>query len=628
MRPIVLLLFLAACRRHPQEEPPPDTDVEDTDSDALPAGVRNVVLVITDDQRQDTLFAMPETVDRLGSTGVIFERAYVTSPMCCPSRAATLSGGFYPHHNGVLSNDPPNGGATAFVDAESLPVRLQAAGYATGLFGKYLNGYDELGTYVPPGWTSFAGLQTGGYYDWQATIGSSDADPGEGTTHVGEAYLTDWIGDQAVGFLDQHASSDPFVLVLTPLAPHNPFEPAEQDVGAYADFTWRGGAWNEADVSDKPSIVQLEASWTAGRAAEADADIRAMLETLPAVDRMIGRILDRLDALGIAEETVVVVTSDNGFLWGEHRLFNKGWAYEESVRVPLLARWPGGAVATSDLLVASDLDVAATIEEIAGLPSGGDGRSLAPILRGEPTDDWRDRLLLMNYTPGNSIWAGVVTRDWKVIVNTDGDREIYDLQADPYEQQSLHAAPPEGTEALWEWLEAERGMLMTTRYARFDPGTPGVAPLDVVAGTGPYTFRIDQGALPAGLALNETTGVIAGTPTEAGTFSARVEVTDSSVSPYHGGPERYAGKVTVQVGDPEPMMLAPPERTAGGVLVSARRAGHLDLEWSADPAFDNARRVSVPVSGPTLVPIDLPKGRIYVRLELDGVPQGSWSLHP
>jgi N-acetylglucosamine-6-sulfatase len=195
----------------------------------------SIVLIVTDDQRADTLDVMPTVQSELADNGVTFTEAFVTNPLCCPSRASILTGQ-YSHSNGVFGNDPPNGGFAGFDDSATLATWLQAAGYRTALVGKYLNGYE--GTYVPPGWGEWHALSGGqSYYDYElnenGVLGEYGSEPAD--------YSTDVLSAKAAAFVRE--TSGPLFLFFAPLAPHfdaNRF--AAEPAPRHADlFTSRGG---------------------------------------------------------------------------------------------------------------------------------------------------------------------------------------------------------------------------------------------------------------------------------------------------------------------------------------------------------------------------------------------------
>lgn len=580
----------------------------------------NIVLVLADDMRRDALFAMPY-VEELD--GVRFTRAYIPNPMCCPARVSLLSGGYDSHEAGVLTNDAPNGGAGAFIDGDTLGTRLQAAGYTTGYVGKYLNHYNDLAPYVPPGWTSFHGMLGGRtYLGWEAVEGGTGSAPGTGDLVSGDEYLTDRHRDASLAFLDAHAEG-PFFLFLSAYAPHAPWEPAPEDEGAFAGLEWREGAFNEADTSDKPAAVQLEPVWDATKILNEDLDVQRQLESLRSLDRAVAAVVSRLETLGVADRTVVVFTSDNGLMWGEHRLRGKGWMYEESVRVPLIVQWPGVTARDDDRLVAANLDVAATIAEIAGLPAVGDGASLAPVIAGADPE-WREALLLENYTRDRPLVAGAVSRDHKALLHIDGTWEVYDLVADPFEETASPTVPP-AAEPLRALVEAERGLLLVTQRVDLSPGVAVDVQLETWGGVAPFQFRRIGGPLPDGLELLSD-GRLVGELADVGQHAIEVEVTDASVSRFHGGPQRYASLILVSVGGAArsaPDVEVRATARSARVHVALDRPARVLVEVAADPTFDAALRLGpFAADGAVVVPVEglVPDRRYHVRVSVDGVP--------
>jgi arylsulfatase A-like enzyme len=232
----------------------------------------NLVVFLTDDQRFDSLWAMPIVQNRLGSRGVTFTKAVVTTPICCPFRASFLSGGYLAQNTGVLHNQPPLGGFQLFYDRETLPVLLQRdAGYRTFLVGKYLNEYgpatmsDPNNPYIPPGWDRFLGWAGGSYFNGLIYSGSTGDQPGTGTPRPrgGSSYETDVYADHTIDFLDDFPGVRRFISFAT-FVPHYPSTPAPVDATLFPTFVYRGRAYGETDLSDKPYYVQALASpyWT------------------------------------------------------------------------------------------------------------------------------------------------------------------------------------------------------------------------------------------------------------------------------------------------------------------------------------------------------------------------------
>ena len=401
----------------------------------------NVLVVLTDDQRWDNLDVMPTVTRELVGRGVSFPDSFVTTSLCCPSRASLYSGE-YAHHHGVLNNSGPNGGAPAFDDASTLPVWLSEAGYATALFGKYMNGNYLIAPRVPPGWSEWQTfVEDGGlYYDYTLNENGTLVQYGQTTAE----YSTDLLATRTVRFIAAKADA-PFFAVYAPFAPHEPAVPAARHAGTFAGIDpWRPPNWCEADVSDKPVWVQFMSAITVPEGlANNDALRIRQLETLLAVDEAVAAMLATLEKLGLTDQTLVVFTSDNGFMWREHWWTGKLAAYEESLRVPLVVRLPVlEPLPRTAAGMALNIDLAPTFVELAGLPIPAtvDGASLLGLLAGAP---WRTDFLFENWgAPVIRPNVGVRTARWKLIVTTsDGFVELYDLLADPYELEN-HAGDP------------------------------------------------------------------------------------------------------------------------------------------------------------------------------------------
>lgn len=507
----------------------------------------SLVVLLLDDMRYDQLELLATSNARLAEHAVVFDRAYVTIPMCCPERASFLSGGFLPQFTGVLTNEAPRGGATVFDDTDTLATRLQAEGYATAMFGKYLNEYSALGPYVPPGWTQYVAVdESGPYDDYTATSGSSTPEaPGVGVDTQETTYVTYWQGALSESFVEAH-SEEPIFLYVSFRAPHEPHEPAPEDKGAFAGFSYRGGAFNEADVSDKPAWVQATALLTDDQIKGLDQSNAGRLESMLSVDRVIASLVGRLEAEGRLDQTVIVVTSDNGQQWGEHRLLNKGVPYEESVRVPLLVWSPELMPRHTDALVATNLDLAATATDLAGLPARGDGQSFRDVLCGD-SEVHRDVVPLQGWPAGEPAWAGLVTPQWKYIETGADEVELYDLVSDPSEASSVAGTQSAVVAELAGRLAEVRGLAITeTLLPDAEVGAPYSHAVAAAGGSGSYVWSRKNGALPPGLSFSEA-GVLSGKPTTVGTSSLTLHVEDDSVSAYDGRPQSDERHVLVNV---------------------------------------------------------------------------------
>jgi N-acetylglucosamine-6-sulfatase len=421
----------------------------------------NFVYILADDMRYDDLNAryMPKTRSLLGSKGLTFKNAYVPSSRCCPSRASVLTG-MYTHNHKVWSNhNGAEGGWEGFRrqghEQDNMATRMHAAGYRTGLFGKYLNGYD--GSRVPPGWSDWFATFQGRYFDWYANDNGVKR-------HYGTArsdYETDVLNTQTLQFIDQSVDDGkPFMAYVSPPAPKGPSIPAPRDEHAYdGEKAPRLPSFNEADVSDKPPWIQELPSLSRDRIAAIDEHHEHRVETLQALDDLVQAVVNKLDAKGVLSNTYVIFTSDNGEHHGEHRITgSKGRPYEESIHIPLLIRGPGVTPSSTTDRVALNIDIFPTFADLGGavMPSYVDGRSLRPVLEGTDTA-WRTAFLLEGRGGREQkTFFGVRTTEPRKYVEYEGGvRELYDLSADPYELENSYnpTRPPLDLAARLEALK-------------------------------------------------------------------------------------------------------------------------------------------------------------------------------
>lgn len=438
---------------------------------------RNVVFILSDDHRYDFMSFHPDApafletpeLDRIAAAGAHLENAFVTTSLCSPSRASILTGR-YAHNHGVVDNSAPIPPGTQF-----FPQQLQQAGYATAFIGKWHMG--QADDSPQPGfdhWISFRGQ--GVYFDPTLNI--------DGERRQVQGYITDLLTDYALDWLKQHqeqAPDQPFFLFLSHKAVHAEFEPAARHRGRYAQAALPypdSMAGTEANYRTKPHWVREQRfGWHGVDYAyhgqmDFDAFYRSYAETLLALDESIGRMLDYLEESGLAENTLLVYMGDNGFMLGEHGLIDKRQAYEESIRVPMLAYAPGMIEpGTTISALIRNIDIAPTVLELAGVlpPDGMDGRSFLPVLRGEDAAD--DSELLYEY-----YWEHAYPHTPTVLA-LRGDRykymyyhgvwdlnEFYDLQTDPKEQYNLIDVPEYQDRIramqtqLWDRLQASNGM--------------------------------------------------------------------------------------------------------------------------------------------------------------------------
>lgn len=397
----------------------------------------NLLLIYTDDQRFDALgvaqaelgdrgrFPWLKTpqLDRLAASGLRFRESFVVNAVCSPSRACTLTG-TYNHLNGVRDN-------VGELPADNVTVGtlLKEAGYTTGYFGKWHMGEQ----FTRPGFDVCASqIGHGQYIDCPLNV--------NGTLVETKGWLDDVVTDRAMAFI-KSPKEKPFFAVLGIKAPHTPYDHDDQSTAEYDDVTARavpnletfGPRWKELLAkSPTPPEKRTQA-------------IHGYSRHIERIDKNIGRILDMLDREGLAENTLVLFTSDNGYLLGEQSMGDKRLAYEECMRVPFIARWPAGIPAGSvtDAMVLN-IDIAPTLLAVAGarIPSHMQGRSLAPVFE-NPSAALRDQFFYEYFwekqAPRHPTTYAVRTRSGKLIVYPENPEwnELFDLAKDPFETTNL-----------------------------------------------------------------------------------------------------------------------------------------------------------------------------------------------
>jgi len=423
----------------------------------------NIVFIMSDDHAAHAISAYGSrlnktpNIDRLANEGMKFENCFVTNSICTPSRAVILTGK-YSHLNGVpvfnhIDNSQP-----------LLSKYLQAAGYHTGMVGKW-----HLGGNDPK--RAEEGKPTG--FDYWNIL------PGQGAyfdpvmIEMGErkklsGYTTDIITDIAIDFVKKRPTDKPFFLMYHHKAPHRNWQPDEKHrkqfenyeppIPATFDDDYRGKSdaarqstmhidtdLNDNDLKMKPpaglSGAELK-KWKLTRY------LQDYLACVQSVDDNVGRFLDFLDQNGLAENTIVIYTSDQGFFLGEHNFFDKRFMYEESLRMPFLVRWPAkikaGSVNKGMIL---NVDFAPMMLDAAGVkvPADMQGRSFLPLLEGKTPGNWRRAMYYRYYHPGHHNVAahyGIRTDRYKLIYFNKLDQwELYDLEKDPLEMQNVYGDP-------------------------------------------------------------------------------------------------------------------------------------------------------------------------------------------
>ena len=452
----------------------------------------NILFVMTDDQQHAQMSCaghpLLETpyMDRLAAEGVRFANAYCTNSLCAPSRASVLTG-CYSHVHGIRGNSE-KADAVEEIDPTlpTFPELLREAGYRTGIAGKWHlrqepKGFDE--------WKILPGQ--GVYFDPDFIVGS------ETEKHSG--YVTDITTDFALDFL-RRGQDGPFCLVYQHKAPHRPFTPAPRHANLFSGIAWPHPETYDDDyatrrVAGEAEDMRFEVS-LAGDYDDLPANLSPAAKrewifqrfvkdhhrAVYGVDENLGIVLDYLDASGLAEDTLVIYTADNGYFLGEHGWYDKRFMYEPSLRIPLLARYPrlgrAGVVADRPAL---NIDIAPTILDFAGVPPPErmQGTSLRPLMEGDPPDDWRTSALYSYYEnswafremareqmtdPSFRFWTphrvgpnrGVRTDRYKLIEyygEEGGYWELFDLREDPHELRNLYGEP--GMAGLETELKAE-----------------------------------------------------------------------------------------------------------------------------------------------------------------------------
>jgi N-acetylglucosamine-6-sulfatase len=398
-----------------------------------------VIFLLMDDLNFATVQQMPELRSSVIEEGASFENNFISYPLCCPSRATILTG-LYAHNHDVIGNAPPDGGFQKFrsegYEESTIAVHLQQSGYETGLFGEYLNYYlDEDPTHVPPGWDEWHARGDIAYYEYELNENGEIVSYGNET----EDYFTDVLSRKATDFVRRATSdSQPFFLYLAPAAPHEPAIPAERHQGAFADEEApRPPSFDEEDVSDKPSWIREIDGLSDEQMSEIDDRYRNWLASMLAVDEMVASLVRELEVAGELDNTFIFFTSDNGYHQGEHLIdYGKNTPYEESARVPLFVRGPGVAAGSKVERLALNTDFAPTFADLAGIGFSADGRSLIPLLSGEDPL-WRTAVLLEGFSGGSPpSYEAVRTETHKYVEYDNGETELYDLEADPYELES------------------------------------------------------------------------------------------------------------------------------------------------------------------------------------------------
>lgn len=390
----------------------------------------NIIVIVTDDQRADSLRYMYATKRIFQRGGTTFTNAFATTPLCCPSRASILTGR-YAHNHGVRTQQQADAPAAEAAEEMMIQKDLRASGYTTALFGKFLNNWDlKRNPEHLDEWAIFSHSAPFGYRGGTWNI--------NGKTKEIFRYSTTYLRDRAQKFIKAREDNDrrPWFMYIAPAAPHRPFETERRYRRAPVD-AWPGNpAVFEEDRTDKPLWVQQRSK----QLAKGVSTRKKQMRTLMSVDDLVAQLPKTLDRFNETRRTLLIYLSDNGYFWSEHGLGTKKWPYLPSVKIPLMMAWPGtiDAGVVDERLVAN-IDVAPTIAEVAGVNlQGADGRSLL-------SSQDRSRLLL-EYFPPDALnppeWASTITHNFQYIEYYDPQglllqREYYDLVADPWQLVNL-----------------------------------------------------------------------------------------------------------------------------------------------------------------------------------------------
>jgi N-acetylglucosamine-6-sulfatase len=437
----------------------------------------NVVVVLVDDMRWDDYgaaghaFVETPNIDRIAREGTTFVNAFTVTPLCSPSRASFLTG-LYPHAHGIIDNT--SRGPRSH-ELDTFPRRLRAAGYETAFVGKWHMGRDDS---ARPGFDFWVSMQGQGR-NVNPTIIESDR-----RAEV-QGHVTGIFTERAIEFLERDRDG-PFLLYLA----HKALHPGRGGLveGVFTASASHAGRYQNAPIerrrpnygiapTDKPALLRLidDLPPLGAETVTPDATIRNRAEMLLGVDESLGQILETLEAKALLDETVVVVTSDHGYFYGEHGLnAERRFAYEESIRIPFLIRYPALAKpGTSAEKLVLSIDLAATLLELGGASTEGvQGRTLTPVLAGDASD-WRSSFVIEHHTDPESYlgrsplrrarnmgYRALRTGRYKYIHYTEleGMDELYDLERDPYELENIIDSP-EAQDTLG-FMKSELGRLL------------------------------------------------------------------------------------------------------------------------------------------------------------------------
>ncbi|QQS46577.1 MAG: sulfatase [Acidobacteriota bacterium] len=430
-------------------------------SDRVNQSRPNIVFILIDDLRWDELgiaghpFIETPNIDRIGREGATFRNAFVTTPLCSPSRAGFLTGQ-YAHTHGITDNVDRSAASHRLV---TFPRLLHDSGYETAFIGKWHMGNDDTPRPGFDRWVSFKGQGT--YLDPEINEDGKSVKPA--------GYITDILTGYAVEFI-RRRHEKPFLVYLAHKAIHpevtqnndgsvnladsEKFIPAERHKDLYAGKAFPRRRSYGRVLEGKPALQRRIAGLPPLGAATATRDeaILGRQRSLAAIEDGVGEMLKALGETGQLDNTVIVFASDNGYFYGEHGLsVERRLAYEESIRIPLLVRYPKIIKArTVRDEFALNIDLAPTLLEMAGVsvPEAMQGRSLVPLLEGK-RPAWRKSFLIEYYS--DTVFPRILKMGYKAVRNErwkyihylelEGMDELYDLESDPFEMKNLIDQP-------------------------------------------------------------------------------------------------------------------------------------------------------------------------------------------
>jgi N-acetylglucosamine-6-sulfatase len=403
----------------------------------------NILLILSDDQPFYTKQYTPAILNETFAKGTTFSDAFLSTSLCCPSRASILTG-LYAHNHGVIRNTYPLTNTTFFQAIDSANMD-----YRTAMVGKYLNSQSGDCRSEFDYWVAFPSEYFSNELPWYNGT-DKPLNVNCEWRKFSNVYSTYLLRDYALQFLNATITEGkPFVMWFAPYNPHRPATPAQEDANLYPNGLpsyYLPPSFNEADVSDKPAWVQeLRLKWQ--NRALPDVEVYKekqlnIVRNLASFDRSVDALLNFLDSKGELSDTLIIYINDNGLHLGEHRIFKKNTHYKESSKAIMGARWDDGHIPIGENYeLVGNIDIAPTIYDVLDLtpPYPLDGRSLLDLWR-EGSEPWRQSFLLEHWHPEYTD-ATIVTKSWSY-TETKGDKsELYNRENDPYEMNNLWCSP-------------------------------------------------------------------------------------------------------------------------------------------------------------------------------------------